>query len=249
MTETAREADYVLPASSQFEKRGRDVLQPRVPAQWLPPAPAAVRAAAGHAAGSRDPRAAGRGAGRIERARLRAAAARGKARPARRSRSRSPGRPRATAKIARYAVDRAVPHARADAAAGPGAGRLAVGRRADVRAQPARSRRACRIRRHAVLAGNRLFDAILDSPSGLIFAVSDYADSWQAVRLPGSPHQPVPAPSCCRNCRSSTAESTAAAIRRFSVRSSPRASAAARPATRLMRDPAGIARGRSARCG
>jgi anaerobic selenocysteine-containing dehydrogenase len=36
-----------------------------------------------------------------------------------------------------------------------------------------------------VLAGNRLFDAILTSPSGVIFAVSEYADSWQAVRRPG----------------------------------------------------------------
>jgi anaerobic selenocysteine-containing dehydrogenase len=36
-----------------------------------------------------------------------------------------------------------------------------------------------------VLAGNRLFDAILTSPSGLIFAVSEYGDSWEAVGLPG----------------------------------------------------------------
>jgi anaerobic selenocysteine-containing dehydrogenase len=36
----------------------------------------------------------------------------------------------------------------------------------------------------AILAGNRLFDAILANPSGLIFAVSEYADSWDAVRLP-----------------------------------------------------------------
>ena len=36
----------------------------------------------------------------------------------------------------------------------------------------------------AILAGNRLFDAILANPSGLIFAVSDYEDSWEAVRLP-----------------------------------------------------------------
>ncbi|NJD31655.1 MAG: molybdopterin oxidoreductase family protein, partial [Gammaproteobacteria bacterium] len=36
-----------------------------------------------------------------------------------------------------------------------------------------------------VSAGNRLFDAILSSPSGLVFAESEYADSWQAIGLPG----------------------------------------------------------------
>jgi anaerobic selenocysteine-containing dehydrogenase len=33
-------------------------------------------------------------------------------------------------------------------------------------------------------AGNRLFRAILGAPSGVVFAVSDYADSWTAVRQP-----------------------------------------------------------------
>jgi len=31
-------------------------------------------------------------------------------------------------------------------------------------------------------AGNALFDAIIGSPSGVVFAVSDYEDSWKAVR-------------------------------------------------------------------
>ena len=35
-------------------------------------------------------------------------------------------------------------------------------------------------------AGNRLFEAILGSPSGVTYADSDYADSWQAVRRPGN---------------------------------------------------------------
>jgi anaerobic selenocysteine-containing dehydrogenase len=34
-------------------------------------------------------------------------------------------------------------------------------------------------------AGNALFDAIIRSPSGVVFAVSEYAESWQAVRHPG----------------------------------------------------------------
>ena len=33
-------------------------------------------------------------------------------------------------------------------------------------------------------AGNQLFDALLTQPSGVIYSVSEYADSWRAVRLP-----------------------------------------------------------------
>jgi anaerobic selenocysteine-containing dehydrogenase len=35
-----------------------------------------------------------------------------------------------------------------------------------------------------VLAGNRLFKAIISQPSGVVFAKKDYADSWLAVRRP-----------------------------------------------------------------
>ena len=34
-------------------------------------------------------------------------------------------------------------------------------------------------------AGNQLFAAIVGSPSGVVFAVSEYAESWQSVRRPG----------------------------------------------------------------
>ena len=34
----------------------------------------------------------------------------------------------------------------------------------------------------ALRAGNELFEAIVASPSGVVFAVSEYAESWQAVR-------------------------------------------------------------------
>jgi anaerobic selenocysteine-containing dehydrogenase len=33
-------------------------------------------------------------------------------------------------------------------------------------------------------AGNKLFDAIITRPSGVIYLASEYADSWRAVRLP-----------------------------------------------------------------
>ncbi len=76
---------------------GVHVLQPRVPAQRVPPAPAAVRSGAGHAARVRDPRPAVPRARRVRRRGRRAAAGGGRARPSRRSprrssRSSAPGR-------------------------------------------------------------------------------------------------------------------------------------------------------------
>jgi anaerobic selenocysteine-containing dehydrogenase len=38
---------------------------------------------------------------------------------------------------------------------------------------------------NAILAANRLFKAILNKPSGVIFANAEYSQSWQSVRLPG----------------------------------------------------------------
>jgi anaerobic selenocysteine-containing dehydrogenase len=52
-----------------------------------------------------------------------------------------------------------------------------------VRAQPAAAKGAG-FGGPSLLGGNRLFDAILNSPSGVIFGVSQYSDSWKAVKLP-----------------------------------------------------------------
>jgi anaerobic selenocysteine-containing dehydrogenase len=52
-----------------------------------------------------------------------------------------------------------------------------------VRRQPEAARRAG-FGGSALAAGNALFQAIVDSPSGVIFAVSEYEDSWKAVRRP-----------------------------------------------------------------
>ncbi|WP_296447576.1 molybdopterin-dependent oxidoreductase [Rhodoferax sp. UBA5149] len=38
---------------------------------------------------------------------------------------------------------------------------------------------------HPILAANRLFKAIVGSPSGVIYADTEYSHSWKAVRLPG----------------------------------------------------------------
>ena len=53
-----------------------------------------------------------------------------------------------------------------------------------VRQQPEAARRAG-FGGLALLAGNKLFRAILDSPSGVVFSRTDYADSWKLVRRPG----------------------------------------------------------------
>jgi anaerobic selenocysteine-containing dehydrogenase len=52
-----------------------------------------------------------------------------------------------------------------------------------VRAQPAAAKGAG-YGGSPLFGGNRLFDAILTNPSGVIFALSKYTDSWDAVKLP-----------------------------------------------------------------
>ena len=53
-----------------------------------------------------------------------------------------------------------------------------------VQANPASAARAG-FTGDAFTAGEKLFDAILNSPSGLVFAADEYEDSWQRVRTPG----------------------------------------------------------------
>lgn len=52
-----------------------------------------------------------------------------------------------------------------------------------VQANPASAARAG-FAGEAFAAGEKLFDAILNSPSGVVFAADEYEDSWQRVRLP-----------------------------------------------------------------
>ena len=76
MTETARLADYVLPAPSQYEKWEATFFNFEFPAQRLPPAPAAPARARRRPARAGDPRPAGRGARARDRRRPRPAAGR-----------------------------------------------------------------------------------------------------------------------------------------------------------------------------
>ncbi|HSW32910.1 MAG TPA: molybdopterin-dependent oxidoreductase [Steroidobacteraceae bacterium] len=183
MTETAREADYVLPAASQFEKPDatffnlefpRNGFQLRQP--LFEPRPGTLPEAEIHA---RLVEALGELSER-DYAPLRRAAKLGRlayslAFAWQSSRNR---------KIARFAaivlyrtLGPTLPRGMAPAASLWGIAQMYV------RSQPAAAARAG-FGGNAVFAGNRLFDAILGSPSGVIFAVSGYADSWKAVRLP-----------------------------------------------------------------
>ncbi|MCU0940261.1 MAG: molybdopterin-dependent oxidoreductase, partial [Burkholderiaceae bacterium] len=183
MTETAREADYVLPASSQFEKPDATFFNLEFPRNGFhlrqplfEPRPGTLTEAEIHARlvealGELDER---------DYAPLRRAAKLGRTAYSlafawQSSRNR---------KIARYAaivlyrtLGPTLPAGMAPAASLWGIAQMYV------RSQP-KAAAAAGYGGHAIFAGNRLFDAILASPSGVIFAVSDYADSWKAVRLP-----------------------------------------------------------------
>jgi anaerobic selenocysteine-containing dehydrogenase len=183
MTETAREADYVLPASSQFEKCDatffnlefpRNGFQLRHP--LFPPLPGTLPEAEIHARLiealgelSDEDYAPLRRAARLGRLPFALAFAWASARNPR---------------VARYAsvalyrtLGPTLPEGLEHAASLWGVAQLFV------RSSPKAAARAG-FRGSPLLAGNRLFDAILTSPSGLIFAVSEYAESWDAVGLP-----------------------------------------------------------------
>jgi anaerobic selenocysteine-containing dehydrogenase len=183
MTETARQADYVLPASSQFEKAEatffnlefpRNGFQLRHP--HLVQRPGTLTEAEIHtrlleAMGELDS---------SHYTFLRAAARMGYAAFGLAFAWKS----MRDKKVARYApvvlyrtLGPSLPGALAPAASLWGISQLYV------RAQPAAARGAG-FGGSTLLGGNRLFKAILNSPSGVIFAVSQYSDSWDAVKLP-----------------------------------------------------------------
>jgi len=183
MTETAREADYVLPASSQFEKADATFFNLEFPRNGFhlrhplfPPAPGTLPEAEIH---SRLIEALGELSDR-DYALLRRAAKLGRLPFAAAFAWASARNPRITryASVVLYrTLGPTLPQGLAPAASLWGVAQMYV------RSQP-KAAALAGFSGHPVVAGNRLFDAILANPSGLIFAVSDYADSWKAVRLP-----------------------------------------------------------------
>jgi anaerobic selenocysteine-containing dehydrogenase len=183
MTETARQADYVLPATSQFEKAEATFFNLEFPRNGF------------HL---RHPHFAPRPGTLVEaEIHTRLVEALGELNNKQYSLLRAAARLGLTAfglafawksmrdkRIARYApvvlyrtLGQSLPPALAPAASLWGISQLFV------RAQPAAAQGAG-FGGSKLLGGNRLFKAILNHPSGVIFAVSQYADSWQAVKLP-----------------------------------------------------------------
>jgi anaerobic selenocysteine-containing dehydrogenase len=184
MTETAAQADYVLPASSQFEKAEATFFNLEFPRNGFhlrqplfEPRPGTLPEAEIHAQlvealGELDER-----HYRV----LRRAAGFGQAAFGLAFAWKS----QRDQQVARYApvvlyrtLARRLPAGTSAAAALWGICQMYV-RRNPVAAQRA-GFGGSRLR-----AGNDLFDAIMGSPSGVVFAVSEYAESWQAVRQAG----------------------------------------------------------------
>jgi anaerobic selenocysteine-containing dehydrogenase len=183
MTETARQADYVLPASSQFEKAEATFFNLEFPRNGfhlrhphITPRPGTFPEAEIHA---------------------RLVEAVGELDESNYSFLRTAARFGLTAfglafawkslrdkKVARYApvvlfrtLGASLPDNLAPAATLWGISQLYV------KAQPSAAKGAG-FGGPSLLGGNRLFNAILTSPSGVIFGVSRYSDSWTAVKLP-----------------------------------------------------------------
>lgn len=183
MTETARQADYVLPASSQFEKAEATFFNLEFPRNGF------------HL---RHPHFSPR-LGTLTEAEIHARLleAMGELNESNYSFLRTAARLSRTAfglafvwqsmrdkKVARYApvvlyrtLGPSLPPNLAPAATLWGISQIYV------RTQPAAAKGAG-FGGPSLFGGNRLFDAILNSPSGVIFGVSQYSDSWNAVKLP-----------------------------------------------------------------
>lgn len=183
MTETARQADYVLPASSQFEKAEATFFNLEFPRNsfhlrqpLFEPRPGTLSEAEIHtrlveALGAVKPQ---------HYSLLRKAASWGRTAFTLAFAWKSARDPA----VARYApvilyrsLGDALPAGLAPAASLWGVCQMYVRKHKQAAARAGFSGMA-------VLAANRLFDAIISSPSGVIYADSEYADSWQAIRLP-----------------------------------------------------------------
>lgn len=182
MTETARAADYVLPASSQFEKAEAsffnfepeaNVFQLRRP--LFPPREGTLEEGAIHAR-----LCAALGVfGEAELAPLRAAAERSLDHLAMAFLQTIGAKPQlmpVASTLLYSALGPVLPEGMSNAAGVWGVAQLFVS------AFPEEAARAGFV---GQMAGNQLFQAILDAPSGVVFARQDAQDSWQRLRSPG----------------------------------------------------------------
>jgi anaerobic selenocysteine-containing dehydrogenase len=182
MTETAREADYVLPASSQFEKAEASFFnfEPEANAFQLrrplfPPREGTWEEGAIHAALCEA-----LGAfGEADVAPLRAAAAKSLdhfAMAFMHTMGANPALMPVASALLHRALGPVLPEGMSNAAGVWGIAQLFVSNFPD---------EAARAGFEGQLAGNRLFEAIMGSPSGTVFARQDSEDSWKRLRTPG----------------------------------------------------------------
>jgi len=183
MTETARQADYVLPASSQFEKAEATFFNVEFPRNGFhlrqplfPPRPGTLTEAEIHARlvealGELDEK---------QYRLLRRAARWGRTAFGLAFAWKAARDP----KVGRYApvvlyrtLGESLPPGCAPAASLWGLSQMFVRKNRGAAARAG-------FGGGLLAAGNKLFDAILSKPSGVIYSVSEYADSWRAVRLP-----------------------------------------------------------------
>ncbi len=183
MTETARQADYVLPATSQFEKSEatffniefpRNAFHLRQP--LFEPRPGTLTEAEIHARLLEAMGAINQGATRL----LRRAAGLGLL-PYGLAfawlMARDPGVARTASAVMYRSLGEALGARQAPAASLWGICQQYV------RVHPAAARRAG-FSGPALRAGNALFRSLLNGPSGVVYAASEYADSWKAVKRP-----------------------------------------------------------------
>ena len=182
MTETARAADYVLPASSQFEKaeasffnfeaeaNAFQLRRPLFPPREGTREEGAIHAALCEALGVFD---------EADVTPLRAAAEQSLdhlAMAFMQTISAKPELMPTASALLHRALGPVLPEGMSNAAGVWGVAQLFVS------SFPAEAARAGF---EGQFAGNRLFEAIMDSPSGVVFARQDSTDSWQRLRAPG----------------------------------------------------------------
>ena len=193
MTETARLADYVLPASSQYEKWESTFFNFEFPENvfhlrrpLLDPLPGTLGRAG-------DPRPPVRGPRPAHRGRLRAAAS-GRRAGSGRVRRRLLRSRRRTSRARPARAGRALPHARTRPCPTARPPRPCCGAPATSARSSTRSRSAePGFDGEGLEAGEQLFDAVLSSPSGLVFSVDEAEVSWSRLTTDdGRVHLAVP---------------------------------------------------------
>ena len=198
---------------------GGDVLQLRVPRNVFHLRRPLLEPLPGHAGRARDPRPPVRGARRV--------------RPTTTSRRCAPppseGRAAfadaffaamaAKPELGRPGAGRALPHARPDAARRCRGGGRAVGRRPPLRAGATPTSVAPRrLHGEGLEPGEQLFDAILASPSGVVFTVDEPDETWRRLAHRRRPRAPRHPRSCSTSSTRSPPSAAAGRIGRVPVR-------------------------------